>query len=186
MNNFPDNFQLYVEEKFGNENAIGIVYHVHGENNEQYIVQADHPMVDDRLLDVCPILPNGNSATVCTNYAKYIGKHVADEFNEMTRVVGFFVEDNQESLFSKENIDFDGHDFAIVAERYLVDPWIRLVAGTRQKIVYDLTDPVDRDEAFLMYGHPEKWSTVSIFNKKENTPVRFNQALIQQIPTIQP
>lgn len=72
-------------------------------------------------------------------------------------VVGFANEDNLESPCAIEAYHPGGHDFAIVDDRYLIDPWVRLVACVQEQIFYDLEDGADLEKAIKIYGPREKW-----------------------------
>lgn len=65
--------------------------------------------------------------------------------------VGFFTEDNPNRIAER----CEGHAFAIVDERYLVDPWAKDVMG--QRAVYDLTSSVERTRVRELYGDPRTW-----------------------------
>jgi len=41
--------------------------------------------------------------------------------------------------------------------RYLIDPWVRLVAGLEQQIFYDLEDEKDLAKALSVYGPRDCW-----------------------------
>ena len=48
-----------------------------------------------------------------------------------------------------------GHDFAVTADRFLVDPWLYHYYG--ESPVLDMDVPSDRAEAFARYGPEENW-----------------------------
>ncbi len=49
-----------------------------------------------------------------------------------------------------------GHDFAVVDDRFIVDPWIRLVEGMAELICFDLHDPGAATTADL-FGDRSPW-----------------------------
>ncbi len=102
---------------------------------------------------------SGYSGTQCTGYACAI----RDKLGEgRVRVRGFFQGDNPGTIFGGRDPQFDpvadGHDFAVVDDRYIVDPWVTEFVGGIDQGVYDLLDPADRDMISRIYGDPEKWS----------------------------
>ena len=106
------------------------------------------------------IFPNtGYSGVQCTGYAYAIqGKLGKDR----VKVVGFFDEGNGGTVFGGrryKEIDpiGDGHDFAIVDDRYIVDPWITEFGGSKQG-VFDLQDPSDEDAIRAIYGDSSNWT----------------------------
>ena len=68
------------------------------------------------------LLPNGGRAAVCTDCARFIGRKEPG-----TTIVGYSHEDNPSDA---SELAF-GHDFAIVDDRYIVDPWVVETAGYR-------------------------------------------------------
>ena len=96
---------------------------------------------------------SGGSSGICTEGAK----KVAIEFGG--QVVGYHTADNPSAVVPKY---VDGHDFALIAERFVVDYWASHVADEIDRPVFDLDDP---DEAKLVrryYGSQSAW---------QNTPI---------------
>lgn len=62
--------------------------------------------------------------------------------------------------------DADGHDFAIVDGRYIVDPWAHDVANISEHGVLDLKDARDAAEIERLYGPRSSWAPVP--NKAEH------------------
>jgi hypothetical protein len=54
------------------------------------------------------------------------------------------------------------HDFAIVNDRYIVDPWIKLVVGRCEHAVHDLADYEQAAAAAKIYGDPSTWEPIGI------------------------
>lgn len=94
---------------------------------------------------------DGDPVFQCTTSAR----RVADTFGG--RVVGYFSDDNPTAEIGK---DEDGHDFAFIAERFLVDYWGAYVVGEIDRPVFDLADPADREIISRLYGPREAWRTV--------------------------
>ena len=101
-------------------------------------------------VDVESMLPDGSSATCCTNYALLIQRMLPGRVT----VYGFANEENPTAEIVLEGLHPGGHDFAVVAGRYIVDPWLRLVAAYSDAFVFDLLD----DKTSVMYGPPDCWT----------------------------
>ena len=97
------------------------------------------------------LLPNGGRAAVCTDCARFIGRKEPG-----TTIVGYSHEDNPSDA---SELAF-GHDFAIVDDRYIVDPWVVETAGVSSRAVFDLENPLDANEIRRLYGDPGKWELV--------------------------
>jgi hypothetical protein len=50
-----------------------------------------------------------------------------------------------------------GHDFAVLDNRYLVDAWGKNVEGSAPRAVFDLEDAADRAEVRRLFGDPSTW-----------------------------
>ncbi|MBU2769153.1 hypothetical protein HAP94_24075, partial [Acidithiobacillus ferrivorans] len=133
-----------LEALFGSDEALGVRFVDHQGN--------EIPATEDA--DGQSVFPDDTSAITCTNYALQIRKGLPDH---VVQIVGFENEHNPDCAVVREDWHPDGHDFAIVDHRWLVDPWARLVAGTRDQIVYDLQ--VDARLVAETYGDPLKWET---------------------------
>lgn len=96
---------------------------------------------------------SGGDSGRCTDGAK----KVAIEFDGL--VVGYRTADNPSAVVPKY---VDGHDFALIAKRFVVDYWACHVAEEIDRPVFDLNDT---DEAKLVrryYGKQSAW---------QNTPI---------------
>lgn len=150
-----------LSEMFGTDEAMGVVFHVDGH---------DEPLSPEALDKMCAGLEkadmpeyrscfrDGHDAICCTNYAIQVAK----AFPGRTQIVGFANENNRTSRVAREEIHPGGHDFAIVDGRYIVDPWIKLVAAEGEQIVFDLGDPKDAAVALDIYGPRECWETMDM------------------------
>lgn len=150
-----------LSEMFGSDEAMGVVFDVDG---------YDEPISPERLNELFAglrkeempefrsVFHDGLDAICCTNYAIQVAKALPGR----TRIVGFANEDNPTSRVAREEIHPGGHDFAIVDGRYLVDPWIKLVAAEGEQIVFDLADPADAAAALDIYGPRECWESMDI------------------------
>lgn len=91
----------------------------------------------------------GYSGVQCTGYACAIRDKLG---RDRVKIRGFAGEDNP-----KAQVADDGHDFAIVDDRYIVDPWATDIAETSERGVFDLKDPADAAEIKRLYGDPKTW-----------------------------
>jgi hypothetical protein len=91
----------------------------------------------------------GHPFTICTRGAAWLQKTFFPE----ARVMGYAIENNPRALLGTGD---DGHDFLLVAERYVIDFWPRRVLGKRKlPIMVDIqTQP---ELARKLYGDPEAW-----------------------------
>ncbi len=72
-------------------------------------------------------------------------------------IVGYW---NWDNPGAKAAPGYDGHDFALLEGRYIVDIWVRDVEHTSERAVFDLCDYEDRRLAFELYGDPATWTEV--------------------------
>lgn len=103
------------------------------------------------------VFPDGSHAVVCTNCAEQI-------INKLGRghVYGWEEGTNPTSVVAGPTrgarVDRgQGHDFAIIDDRYLVDPWAKNVEAQTERAAWDLHDPADRAEVLRLYGDPTTW-----------------------------
>ncbi|MBU2761164.1 Eco57I restriction-modification methylase domain-containing protein [Acidithiobacillus sulfurivorans] len=129
-----------LEARFGSDEAFGVEYVESGVDGGGQ-----------------SLFPDGTSAVFCSNYALQVKQAMP---NHDVQIVGFETSDNPDCAVSRENWG-DGHDFAIVDHRYLVDAWAKLVEGLRQRIVYDMLDDQDVRIVAETYGDPLKWVSVT-------------------------
>ena len=139
-----------LESTFGSEDALGIYYAdaVSGLSESEH--EEYHPLPYDEIA----YLPNGEQMGICTNNAHYIAETLSNDYT--VRVFGFLSENNP--VKNEEIMEVGGHDFAVVNDRYIVDPWLSVFAGESNQTVFDLKDPKDRKLAQHYYGDPGKWS----------------------------
>lgn len=95
------------------------------------------------------VLPDGGHATRCGDCAHYIRS-----LEPNTAVYGFWSKDNPSWAGARL---VDGHDFALVEERYIVDPWIVETEHLSDRAVFDLHDPADAAEIHRIYGDRRTW-----------------------------
>lgn len=91
---------------------------------------------------------------ICTSHARYIASKEPN-----TRVMGFFAEKNPCAMSEVA----EGHDFAVIDGRYIVDTWLH---GWEQQLsspVLDMQNDADKLIIQHWYGNPEHWEEV-VFN----------------------
>ena len=95
--------------------------------------------------------------TYCTGYACEIKRMLG---KDRVEVWGYRIEDTEDQRIGH---DSGGHNFAIVDNRYIVDPWPNEVLGDKIHYgVYDLRDANDYDLIIQMYGNPSTWEKENI------------------------
>lgn len=117
---------------------------------------------DDHLEGDCPTcradaehtFPDGSASFFCTSHARQVKKR----YPEITKVMGFETKDNPVDHY--EIGACEGHDFAVVADRYIVDHWLRYVVGDTGPMVFDMQDPASEDAIRHRYGDKSKWTEI--------------------------
>lgn len=110
-------------------------------------------------------LPTHQSMGRCTNCAWY----VVDRLNEGD-VWGFRSKDNPTA--THREIVGDGHDFAVIGNRYIVDIWISLYTGSERQVVYDLGNPADAPKIREIFGDPACWVRFDPVTRRILEPTR--------------
>ena len=93
------------------------------------------------------------SAVECTGYSAAIRQALGKRI----KILGFFAEENPASSIAEMA---GGHDFALLDDRYIVDPWIRDVESISDRAVYDTKNPADAAEIQKLYGPRNAWKRV--------------------------
>ena len=117
---------------------------------------------------------DGSSAVQCTGFACAIQKKLGPD---RVKVMGFMTEDNPGTEI--ETVA-EGHDFAVVDGRYIVDPWIAEVEGISDAIVFDLQDEGDQARISSIYGDQTTWEEVPAGE------VAQNDSTAPSVPTTPP
>lgn len=115
-----------LERRYGSDQALGVT------QDEEGIAR----------------LPDGGEAVSCYDCASYIRSRERD-----TAIFGFFTEDNPAWAGA---LHASGHDFAVVAGRYIVDPWM-VEERLSRRAVFDLLNQHDTDEIRRLYGRRDRW-----------------------------
>jgi hypothetical protein len=129
--------------RYGSDEALGIVF-------------------DD--VEGFAILPDGGRASSCADCASYIGS-----VERNTVIVGFWSRDNPTWIGAAY---YDGHDFALVDGRYIVDPWIATTESFSESTVFDLHNHATRQEILRLYGDPRSW-------RPQSDPTRLHGAALK-------
>ena len=95
--------------------------------------------------------PNG-AGLYCTGFALTIQEKLGDR----VKVWGFYADDNPGTVWDRLA---DGHDFAVIDDRFIVDPFATEFEAEGTGI-YDLEDAEDRSEILRIYGDQENWTIV--------------------------
>lgn len=112
---------------------------------------------DDAFWGITPDEHSGSTfenglGLFCTGFALTIQEKLGDR----VKVWGFYSADNPGTVWDRLA---DGHDFAVIDNRFIVDPFaVEFEAeGTG---IYDLEDPEDRTEVLRIYGDQANWEVV--------------------------
>lgn len=150
-----ETFQAEMERRFGTEEALGVLLELEDGSRlslDEYRA-LEEKLGRDAMPDSVSLLPNGGSAVCCTDYAMLIYTTLPGR----VQIFGFANEDNPTSRVARDEIHPGGHDFAVVDDRYIVDPWPRLVPMVLTQMVFDLHDPADAALALDIYGPRTCW-----------------------------
>lgn len=98
---------------------------------------------------------------VCTVGARAVATRFGGQ------VKGYWAADNPAAVVGSAE---GGHDFAVVGERWLVDPWLQHTAGALDRAVFDLWDLADRLIVNKMYGDEPKWDYVGLKGRSHGHP----------------
>ena len=153
-----NDFVAQMEALVGTDAACGVIFSEEiEEGTPRSWSAAEYDALPEPKPDTCSLLPNDWSACCCTGYAHLIRERLGAD---RVRVVGFANEDNPTSLVAREEWHPQGHDFALVDDRYIVDPWPRLVhfGDPARQMVFDLNDP----RTLEIYGPRECWKALPV------------------------
>lgn len=89
---------------------------------------------------------------VCTSHARYIA-----HMERKARIMGFSCEDNPCDMSELA----EGHDFAVIKDRFIVDTWLCHWEGAITKPVLDMKDKDDMALIRKWCGNPELWVEVA-------------------------
>lgn len=143
-------------QRFGSLEAMGVILRV----NRVTVSPEDFmrlAAVDDSVwAEENMVFPGENPITRCWACADQVSKALPGRVQR----VGFAPGENPGAAVC-EGAD-NGHTFAIVDGRYIVDPWLRFFAfplwePLSERIVFDLLDPADHTEIDRLYAERTRW-----------------------------
>ena len=152
----PEIFKREMEERFGSDEAFGLYFVLDEDGSIMTLAQFEalrKTMPIEALPGMESRLADGGSGTCCTDYAEFIYNALPGR----VEIWGFANEDNPNCRIAQEEWHPGGHDFAIVDNRFIVDPWPRLVACTCDQMVFDLKDSDEAEAASRIYGTKGDW-----------------------------
>lgn len=152
-------FVLEMEKLFGTDEAVGLYFIVPGNRIREKWTAAEYDTaVTAGTLspsdEAVSFLSNGGSGLECTQYARLIWEKLGAD---RVKIYGFANKDNPYAGIVKMGLHPGGHDFAVVDDRYIVDPWPRLVKNAFSRIVFDMHDDNERHLALALYGDRPLW-----------------------------
>lgn len=127
----PPSRVVEFEARYGSDEALGVVWSDEEERS---------------------LLPNGEPAVICGFCAAYIVR-----VEGAGKVVGFH--DGMNPTAHAAGYPGGGHDFALIDDRYIVDPWVKETGLTSRRAVFDLLEPADAEEVMWLYGDQAKWES---------------------------
>lgn len=140
--------------QFGTEESLGIqVIWTHPDRHTAMLAPTQVPDWHKDALDSESVFPDGLDAVCCTWYAVQVYK----AYPGRVQILGFANQDNPTSLVAREQLHPGGHDFAVLDNRYIIDPWLKLVACVTEEVVLDLTVENDVNCALNRYGPRNLW-----------------------------
>jgi hypothetical protein len=74
------------------------------------------------------------------------------------KVLGYWARDNPMALISEPHCE--GHDFALIHSRWIIDYWAFRVGQLINQPVFDLRISTERKLAVQLYGNPRYWEMV--------------------------
>ncbi|MBB4867170.1 hypothetical protein HNP46_006081 [Pseudomonas nitritireducens] len=96
------------------------------------------------------VLPNGKEMFYCHHCADWVIEVLGTGMR-----AGFFVEDNP--VEDMAIVDAEGHNFAVIDGRFIVDVWLQHFTETSKQGVFDMHDPADHAAITHHFGDPSKW-----------------------------
>lgn len=103
---------------------------------------------------------SGGSCCICTDAATKIVQAFGG------RVVGYCASKNTSAFIGVEFCE--GHDFAIIGSRFVVDYWSFRVKQIITRPIFDLKSPGDCFAVRRLYGDPNTWEEILV--SKESKP----------------
>lgn len=151
-------FTEELEIRFGSDEALGVCF-ITDDGVELSLDEFNQMYAElgDDMPGCQSFFPDGTSAICCTDYARQISMGLPGR----VQIFGFANEDNPTSRVARDKLHPGGHDFAVVDDRYVVDPWIRLVLCEKGPIVFDMQDELEAAQVLDTYGPRTCWKNMS-------------------------
>ena len=139
-----------LESRFGNDDYPGY-YEYDEDRTPEEIAELD---AENPNREKGPSIIRGSGQWFsCDSWADYVVKQLPGR----AKAYGFWCEDNPGTELEKF---CDGHTFAIVDNRYIVDGWIKNVEALLPRSVFDMADPADSEIIQKYYGPRENWKPI--------------------------
>jgi hypothetical protein len=146
----PDLFITDMENLFGTEELCGVLLQLDEDPYsiitlaEYYRIPADKPATITRLA-------NGGDGCCCTHYAYLVYQRLPGR----VQIYGFKNEENPDCAVVKDGWHPGGHDFAVVDDLWIVDPWARHVHyQADMPFVHEIGTP----NTVRIYGDQSFWT----------------------------
>ena len=127
-----------LENRFGNEDQYEIIEYDEDDEESEFD---------------CTVFSDGWATAICTNWALQVKKALPGR----VKIMGFTYRNNPVKGVPHFS---DGHDFALVDNRYIVDGWLKNVAQASSRAVFDLENPADADDIEHFYGDRSTWTEI--------------------------
>lgn len=125
------------------------------------------------------------SSFICT----YVAAAVKMLTGDHVKIYGFSSEQNPESEYFFDEGSDEGHHFAVMNDRYIIDPWIYdnysgSGGKTFNRSVFDLQNKDDEKIIGFLYGDKNKWTDITgrVEDFKELFPKTYRNIIIPGIP----
>lgn len=107
--------------------------------------------IPDHETDDGWLFPDGSRSSECTNWAAYVRRVLGHR----AQLFGFFCEDNPRATGMAALAE--GHDFAVLDERWILDGWMVHVAGVFEDPIIDMLNPANQRMLEVFYGDRCCW-----------------------------
>ena len=139
--------EQYANELFGAEHHFGVKYYVDGKETPESALSPDACV--ESFMGPDQFFP----ATCCTSYASAIYL-LCQKVGIPAVIKGFANEDNATSEFVKRKWHPGGHDFVVVFDEFIIDPWPMLFTmDAPSRVFFDTKHPAVK----AMYGPADCW-----------------------------
>lgn len=145
---------IKIFEEFSKKNINPYIY-----DNPKFVEVIENTIEED------------GSSFICT----YIASAVRMLEGDKVKIYGFSTEENPESTYFIEENGEDsdeGHHFAVMDDRYIIDPWIYNnyydYPNIFNRCVFDLLNKSDEEIIKYVYGDKTKWTDITDYIDKMN------------------